>query len=188
MSIFEYLNTGIMLILGIGVTQLLSDCVDAFRLRQSSRLHWLPLTWAGLVFAWQMQFLWAVFELQSLETKWTGGEFILMIHLALLLFVAGSLVVPKASDETPNALTQFQQDGRWTLLVLAVYFLLAFGANIVMFEVHFWQLGNLGNLLLSMVLLFTLFSDKEKHWTIGTMVFTLLSVVCIVLDSPRSYE
>lgn len=111
------------------------------------------MMWSGIVFGWQMQFLWAVFELQKLNPQWTELEFLLLLSLALLLFVAGSLVVPKVSDESTDALSQFQQDGRWTILILAVFLFLAYITNVVLFNLSFFDLSNIEVPILGIILL-----------------------------------
>lgn len=188
MSIFEYLVASLMLVIGLGVTQLLSDAVDAFRQRQRYRLHWLPMTWSTIVFAWQMQFLWAIFELQSIQRSWTATEFTILLLLAMLLFVAGALIVPKASDEAENAFEQFQQDGRWALIVLAIFFVLAYLTNVILFGLSFWNVSNLEDPLLALVLLSSLFAKTQKTWTWITIIFAVLSIYCIVDLSPTAYE
>jgi len=62
MNIFEYVTAILLLVLGLGITNLLTDAVNVFRARRNIEFHWMPLTWVGIIFAWQMQFLWAVFE------------------------------------------------------------------------------------------------------------------------------
>jgi hypothetical protein len=188
LDIFEYITAALMLILGLGVTQLLGDVVSAFRRRQTSRLHWIPMTWAAIVFAWQMQFLWAVFELQGLQDSWSAVEFLVLLTLALLLFAAGSLVVPRADDETRKALTQFQQDGRWTLVILAAFFALAYYTNVRYFGSDYRDPWSIDDLLLATVLLVTVCARKERTWAAATIVFAIASAISIVGLSPGQYR
>ncbi|WP_346838402.1 hypothetical protein [Microbulbifer sp. SAOS-129_SWC] len=186
-KIFDYITAAIMLVLGIGITQLLSDVVDAFRSRQSYRLHWIPITWAALVFAWQMQFLWAVYELKMLQTSWHEVEFLILLLLAMLLFVAGSLVVPRAGDESDNALEQFRADGRWTLVVLAAYFFIGYVANVLLFNLHWLDPVNLQDPVLGLYLLIVVFRTKTQTWAIATIIFAIVSVFSIISLSPTRY-
>jgi hypothetical protein len=188
LTIFEYLTAALMLVMGLGVTQLLGDLVDAFRRRQTIRLHWIPLTWAAIVFAWQMQFVWAVFELQTLLRAWRAWEFLMMLFLALLLFIAGSLVVPRASDDAKSAVEQFRHDGRWTLAILAAFFFLAYFVNIFLFDLEYRDPVDLQDLLLAVALCLTLLARSVKAWAVATVLFALMSAVSIVSLSPSAYE
>ena len=188
MDVFSYVTATIMLIMGIGITQLLGDVVDAFRSRQIYRLQWIPMTWAAIVFAWQMQFLWAILELEALQADWTAFEFAILLILALLLFIAGSLVVPRASDESPDAYEQFHQDGRWTLLVLSVFFFLAYIVNVFLFRLNWLSPINLEDPVLGLALLIAVFRKKRSTWAVTTILFALASIVAIANLSPRYYD
>ncbi|MEZ5330951.1 MAG: hypothetical protein R2991_02605 [Thermoanaerobaculia bacterium] len=187
MTVFEYVTAALLLILGIGVTQLLTDVVDAFRRRQTTPLDWIPMTWAALVFAAQMQFVWAVYELNGLRSAWTAVEFTGVLLLALLLFVAGALVVPRASDEATDAWTQFLQDGRWALLVLIAFFVAAYVVNIGLFDESPLSVANLENLVLAALLAVILRSRSRRAWRWLTLLFVVLYAISIGLLSPASY-
>ena len=105
-----------MLIVGLGVTRLLSALVDRFWDRGINKPHWIPLVWALLVFIFQMQFLWAAFELSSLIETWTVTAFVFILVYALTLFLAGVLVVPRVVvKQDTDAFSHFLKDGRWAL-------------------------------------------------------------------------
>ena len=186
MNIFEYVVAILMLILGLGVTALLGDVVDAFRNRHKTRLHWIPLIWAAIVFIEQMQFLWAIFELNYLIQSWTAEEFIVMLCLALLLFVAGSLVVPRGDHDGMDSWELFQQNGRWSLAVLACYQLIAFIVNPLFFDIPIFDLHNLPNLLLGIFLITLLFIQNRKARAWGTVAYSVLIVSVIALLSPAA--
>ena len=88
-----------LLIIGLGVTQLLSKLVNRIRRRHEVKLHWIPLAWAIFVFLYQMEFLWSAFGWNSLIKTWTPSTFLLLLVYALLLFLAGVLVSPRPSVE-----------------------------------------------------------------------------------------
>ncbi len=188
MSAFGYVVSILMLILGLGITELLKDVVDAFRNRKTTPLDWLPLLWAAIVFVEQMQFLWAIFELRDLIHSWTAEKFVVMLFLALLLFSAGALVVPRIFKEGKSAWQIFQQNGRWTLAVLAVYYLVAFLINPPFFGIAYFDPYNILNLLLSVFLVLLLFAWTRKAWVWGTIVYVVLATTEIILLSPEVYQ
>ena len=189
MRIFEYVIAALLLILGLGITQLLNDAVQTFRTRHRIKLHWIPLTWTGLVFLWQMQFIWAIFELDDLIKTWTVLKFVLLLFMALLLFVAGALIVPKTSDDQgSDAWEQFLQDGRWALLALALFFFLAFFSNPLLFNVSLWLPGNVLEFFMGLFLVLMQFSTDRKIWSVSTAVYAVLSLVAAVLLSPVEYR
>lgn len=58
MTLFEFLSIGVSLVLGLGVTLLLTSLLAAFRARRRVRLDWIPFVWAAYVLAIQGQYWW----------------------------------------------------------------------------------------------------------------------------------
>ena len=123
------------IILGIGLTKLLSDGVAVFRSRNRAELDWVPLVWAACIFVWQVQYLWAVIELPNLVKVWGLVDFLLLLGLSLLLFVASALVLPDTElGQGETYADSFRRDGRWALLALSSWGALALIADWVLFE------------------------------------------------------
>ena len=102
------------MIVGLGVTRLLTSGVAVFRSRGSARLDWVPIAWAACVFIWQIQYWWAIIELADLHETWTLGDFLILLGLALLLFIAAALVLPHSELLDGSDLGEsFKRDGRW---------------------------------------------------------------------------
>lgn len=188
MSIFEYVTATLLIILGLGITELLNDAVGLFRDRRERRPEWIALAWAAIVFAHQMQFLWAVFELNTLVESWSAFAFIVALLLALLLFVAGALIIPRPSADGPwDPWQRFLENGRWSLIALACYSVLAFLSNALFFGVALFAAENLPNLLLGAFLFGTFFLRKKSLWAVATVVYALIAGYEIVLLSPSTY-
>ena len=123
---FRWITVVLSIILGLGITRLLSSVIAVFRSRLHSKIDWMPLTWAACIFLWQLQFWWAIIELRTLVASWTVVSFLSLVSLTLLLFVAAALVVPLSElREGERLRDSFERDGRWALLALSAYFALA---------------------------------------------------------------
>lgn len=188
MTPFEFVTAVMLLILGLGITGLLRALIDVFKARDVVILDWMSITWGVGIFAVQMQFLWGTYELSRLVPVWTALNFIIMIALALLLFAAGVLVLPRDPAGTGRDLAQeFDRDGRWALICLSAYFFLAFIANPLLFGAPFFHPLNLLALTLGVVALATCLTPRRKGRMVGTVVFLMLVLPAIVLFSPPSY-
>ena len=136
MDSFRWIAVALSMILGLGVTRLLSAFVAVFRSRRHSKLDWIPLAWAGCIFLWQLQFWWAIIELPGLIRVWTLGSFLTLVCLTLLLFVSAALVLPSSElAEKDSLAASFDRDGRWSLVSLSAYFVLAVVADWVFWNV-----------------------------------------------------
>jgi len=138
MNAFQSVWIAPSIILGIGLTRLLSDAIVVFRSRSHARLDWVPLVWAGCIFIWQVQYLWAVIELPNMVKNWTLVDFLLLLGLSLLLFVAAALVLPDSELRQGQTHTEsFRRDDRWALLALSGWACVAIFANWVLFRLSF---------------------------------------------------
>ena len=189
MSIFEYVTAALLIILGLGIAELLNDTIGLFRDRHERRPEWISLSWAGIIFAHQMQFLWAIFELNTLVQAWSAFSFIVALLLALLLFSAGALIIPRPSASgTWDPWHRFMQNGRWSLIALSTYNLIAFLANPLFFSVPMWSSLNVPNLVLAVYLAGTFFLRRRVLWAVSTAGYALFTAYEIVQVSPSTYS
>ena len=187
-SIFDFVTVAVSLILGLGITRLLESAIEAFRRRSEVELHWLPFAWATTILVLQLQFWWAIYALQVMDSI-TILEFVLLLALTLLLFVAGALVLPSGDVTYPgNLMDYFARDGVLGVAAAGTYHLVAIAANVVWFSqavaTPFVALGlTVG--ILGVVLAFV----RSHSWLVGlSVIWILLTVVSVVLATPANYS
>ena len=136
-----------------------------------------------------MQFLWAVYELSRLIDSWTALKFVTMIVLALLLFVSGALILPRETSAGGGGPFEvFVRDGRWALISLAAYCMLAFLVNPVFFGTPIFGPLNMFLLVLVVILAATFFARNRTWWVMGTVIFAAGTLAAVVLLSPHVYQ
>jgi len=188
MATFSWISVMLSLVLGLGITRLLSSAVALFRSRGRIQTDWIPLVWAACIFLWQLQFWWAIIELSPRIMVWTPLQFLALLSLPLMLFVAAALVLPHTEMESGSSLTSsFKRDGRWALLFLAAYFFSATGANW-----YFWNVSPLNcrggiNLALTALPLIFLSVSSRKLEGVLTILNFVLSLFAAWTESPHAY-
>lgn len=189
MTAFEYITVAFSFVLGFGITRQLAASVSVFRARDHFELHWVPLVWAGAVFVTQIQFWWALFELSSIFDAWTLAQYLSLLGLALLLFVAGALILPLSVEPgQATLLDDFDKNGRWALIFLCGFHLLANWANW-----HFWDTspnsptGYISAGLLASIVIF-LVSKNQALRAILTVAYFAQTVNALVVFSPSAYQ
>lgn len=188
MSAFEFITVALSFVLGLGITRILLGAVFVFRTRRTFALHWMPVVWAVSVFLTQIQFWWAIFELSYLIESWTAAHFVTLLLLALVLFVAGALVLPSSHDpEADNLLDYFDQTGRWALLFLSGSSILGLWANWYLFETS--PVSILGGLLALMaaIALGCLATRNRLLQGAISVAYLGLAIVTMVEASPAAY-
>ncbi|MEP6491885.1 MAG: hypothetical protein ABJF01_04365 [bacterium] len=100
---FNYLAVLISIILGLGITHLLSGLGRLMQTRQRVRLYWPTIAWVGLLLVVQVQTWWAMFGLRGMQ-RWTFIGFVLVLLQPIVLYLLAALILPEASSETADDL------------------------------------------------------------------------------------
>lgn len=144
MEEFRVVVTVLSMVLGLGVTRLLLGLVTVFRTRNTSRLDWLPLSWAGIVFLFMLQYWWTINSLQIEYSNFKFASFLYFIFMTLFLFLAAALILPnRPEDEVGGMKEYFDRDGRYALLALATFLACGLVANLIFFRVSLFSVWGL---------------------------------------------
>lgn len=135
MDAFHWIVVPISTILGLTIARVLSAYVAVFKGRDRIRFDWLPLLLAAAVLGEGLQLWWAMLELAKIAS-WSLADFTLLVAMAMLLFTAGALVAPSETDTDMQS--AFHRDGRWALLALACFHVLAIAANWLLWSTPPW--------------------------------------------------
>jgi hypothetical protein len=132
---FGWVSTILSMILGIGVTILLTESVAALRARGAGRVAWVPLVWAACIFLTQIQFWWGINQLSAGKPVWSFEEFLGLVALTILLFLSAALLMPTNDQDRRDIGTFFRTHGRWALVALTVFHAGTFLVNWLSFGV-----------------------------------------------------
>lgn len=94
MTAFEHLAVLISIVLGLGLTHLLTSVYRLVLARGRVRLYWLPLLWTALLFITQVEWWWAYFGLRG-QTTWNFFHFLFILLSPVTLFLAAGFVLPE---------------------------------------------------------------------------------------------
>lgn len=98
MTPFDYLSVLISIVLGLGLTELLSNVHRLIQARDRVAFHWLPLLWSGIIFVVLVQWWWAAFGLHR-QLAWNFFFFLLILLIPVLLYLAAASVLPAIEPE-----------------------------------------------------------------------------------------
>jgi len=185
---FRWIAVALSMVLGLGITRLLASFVAVFRSRKQSTLDWIPLAWAFCIFIFQLQFWWAIIELPSLVQIWTLASFLSLIGLTLLLFIAAALILPPDElQEQETLLAEFQADGRWALIALSTYFLLALFVDWLLWDMTPGTHGTSTLLPLIVLPLIFLLCRSRRAQVVVTIAYLVLGLWSSWAMSPAYY-
>jgi len=115
MDAFGYLSVLLSIIIGLGLTQVLTACGRLIRHRERVRVYWPPLLWAGTLLLVYVQVWWSMFGLRLFQ-NWTFLTFFVVLLQTVTLYMMAAVVLPEQIDETLLDLRSFYANQqRWLL-------------------------------------------------------------------------
>lgn len=183
MSNFPIVATVLSMILGLSVTRLLLGALTVFRIRRAAAPDWVSLVWAVMLFTTQLDFWWAINSLPAVKTTFTFLEFLLLVLLAVSLFVSSALLLPSRSEDEQNGLRiYFEQDGRYALLSLSIYLLLASVVNIVFFQATPVAVWGALDIVMIILPVCAFLAKSRKAYSIITLIYIPINAIDIAVS------
>lgn len=180
MSRFELVTVTYSFVLGLGIAQLLSSVSRVIRERRERSLHWLPLAFAAAIFAFHVQFWFALFNLEQVIETWTWPLYGSLLSLGVVLFLSGGLVLPGPGTATnDDLLTDFQARGRTSLGFVVAYLVGWIPLN-AFFEGSWVTWGVAFNLFPAAALAIAWLAKTWRLQIIGSVLFLVLQAYGLV--------
>lgn len=118
MSEFEYLSVLVSIILGLGVTQILSGVSRALHRRKTIPLDPVHSVWAASTFLVLILNWWVFFQAQDFQ-EWSFGLFLIVILWTVLYYLLAVLLYPPDMEEGEGYGDVWDGNRRWYMGVFA---------------------------------------------------------------------
>src|ERR1043165_4538554 len=113
MDAFSYLSVLLSIIIGLGLTQVLTAIGRLVRHRDRVRADWLPLLWGGVMVVVYVQVWWSMFGLRDYR-EWTFVAFLIVLAQTATLYLMAAVILPEQPDEAGVDLrAHYQRQHRW---------------------------------------------------------------------------
>ena len=110
---FSYLSVLLSIILGLGLTQLLTAAGRLIRHRDRVHVDWLPLLWSSVLLVVYVQAWWAMFGLRGLR-EWTFVTFLVVLAQTTTLYMMAAVILPEQVEDTGVDLAaHYARHHRW---------------------------------------------------------------------------
>lgn len=171
MSVFEFVLIPMAIILGLGITELLSGVVRV--LRGDLKAGPLHLVWVFLVFLVQVQWMWAQWALHEMS-EWTFPVFGLGLMEPIGLYMGAAILFP--AESSPKPLDEHLLAHRRSFFPIAA-------GTLAVFLASDWVHGDepgIGEIVPRVVgILFcgilATTGNRKFHWTAVTILLVLLA-------------
>ena len=113
MDAFSYLSILLSIIVGLGLTQILTAVGRIIRHRDRVRADWLPLLWAAVLLVIYVQVWWSMFGLRHVN-EWTFGSFAAVLAQTGTLYLMAAVVLPEqVGDQQVDLAAYYDQHHQW---------------------------------------------------------------------------
>src|SRR5436190_1219315 len=114
MDAFSYLSILLSIIVGLGLTQILTAVGRLIRHRDRVRADWLPLLWGAVLLVIYVQVWWSMFGLRHVN-EWTFGSFAAVLAQTGTLYLMAAVVLPEQVGDQPVDLAAYYDHHHRTL-------------------------------------------------------------------------
>jgi hypothetical protein len=178
MTAFEYITVLISIILGMGITQIVSGIADMVTQWKKVKLYWPHLLWIGFVFFLHIQDWWETFNLQQFSS-WKLSTFLVVILYPINLFILARMLFPVGQTEEVDFKQFYFERYRKFFLWVIILSVLSF-INNVFIDDYAWT-KQFAPALILFGLGFILARNYQQEWIHKAVVIILWVALLIVL-------
>ncbi|QLC22974.1 hypothetical protein HFP51_12730 [Parasphingopyxis sp. CP4] len=181
MTQFQFVMVLLSLIVGLGVTDLLSNVARQLKDRESWKFSWLQSLLVVFVFVALLQQWWESWGLQSIE-HWNFGSMLWMLAGPIGLYIAAHLLYPKAAEDVDLETHYFDNSKAFWLIAAAVV-VVATLFRPISFGMPLLDFDNLASIVLfGSCMVLGLIKHPLLHKTLAPLLLTALLLDIFVFN------
>lgn len=174
-DVFPHIRIVMGMVIGLGVTRLLSGLARIVQHPLQFRLYPVHLAWVASVLLMLVHFWWWEFGLYHIET-WTFGKYLFLIFYAIVLFLLCALLFPDSMQDYRGYEDYFYSRRAWFFGLLASTYALDVIDTLLKGEAHFARFG--GEYLIRTPVFMTLciaaIFVRDRRFHVALVLFTLV--------------
>lgn len=181
MSPFEFVTVLISIILGLGITQIMSGIADLIHNWEKVKLYWPHVLWVVLIFILHVQEWWLTYELRAMIV-WRLPFFLFEVLYPISLFIMARILFPSAGEENSGNLKDFYfRNYRKFFLMVMILSILSALENIFIHGLGFegWAV-NLSIFALLLAVTVKRSQSERLHQAIAIILLLVMIVGIIV--------
>jgi hypothetical protein len=133
MSAFDYLAVLLSIVLGLGITQMLTGFAALVRARDRARIYWPALMQMAAVFLIHVQVWWVLFGLRGIA-HWTFAQFLVVLMQPVTVYMMAAFITPDfpGAGEVDLRAAYFRE-ARWFFGALVATLLVSLSKSLVLY-------------------------------------------------------
>lgn len=129
MTPFEYLSVLISVIVGLGLSHLLTSAARLIQRRRHVKPYLPTLLWMATLFVVQIQIWWVAYQ-SSAEAEWNFFSFLGFLVIPVIGYLLCYLIVPDLEGGVVDLRAAYHDNRAWFFGLAIVAFLVSFGRDL----------------------------------------------------------
>jgi hypothetical protein len=140
MDMYLHVRVLFSIILGLGISRLLSGVARIVQHPKQYKVYWVHLAWALFLFLYLIHFWWWEYRLQEVR-QWTFLLYFFIAMYAVLLFLLCVLLFPEEMKDYDDFKSYFYSHHRWIFSLITVLFIADFADTLIKGSAYLHILG-----------------------------------------------
>jgi hypothetical protein len=168
MESFQHISTLISIVIGLGLTQILTNVNALIKERERVTFYWLSLYWASGTFLLQVQWWWGIYRTRQVES-WDFFFFVFLILNPISMYLASGTILPKVlPDQRYDLREHYYGNRRWFFLLMACNPLLDILRKVI-FAQQVLTASNIANMVPLAAFISLAFIRNAKYHTVVSL-------------------
>jgi hypothetical protein len=182
MDTYLHIRVLFTMILGLGVSRLLSGVARIVQHPKEYRVYWVHLLWALFLFLYLIHYWWWEYRLQSIQ-KWTFPLYFFVAIYAVLLYLMCVLFFPEEMADYASFKEYFYSRRQWIFSLMAVLLVADFVDTLIKGLRYLQALGPMYYIRTASYLVLSLFAIKVKdqRFHAAFAIYATLFEIAIIL-------
>ncbi len=175
-DLFPHIRIVMGMVIGLGVTRLLSGVARIVQHPKRDRLYAVHLAWVASLLLALVHFWWWEFGLFQVEA-WTFGVYAFLIGYSIILFLLCAFLFPESMQDYAGYEDYFYARRAWFFGLLAATYLFDIVDTLIKGEAHFARFAQeyliRTPILVALCVVAALSADRRFHaaFVIGTLIY-----------------
>lgn len=184
-SVFEYVSILISIILGLGITQILSSFSDLLYNYKKVKFYWPHSLWILFILFLHIQDWFITYQLKDKQV-WHLAELMFVLLYPISLFTASKMLLPNNSNEENFEMKIFYKSQYPTIFFLvSISVIISILFNIFLLDSNLFKQSILFVFLILLIAISVLKLDKDFLHKILAVTIILGSIISIILEKDN---
>jgi hypothetical protein len=181
-SAFEYISILVSIILGLGITQILSSLADVLYGRKKEHAYWPHLVWVAFILFLHLQDWFIIYELKD-RPSWSFPVLLFILAYPVALFITAKMLFPREQVDASVVMKDyFFSQYPLIFLMVSLCIVLSISFNVTLLGMSWKEQVPLFLFLFSLLAMVLVRPKGETIQKIIASVLLLATIVAILLE------